>query len=304
VLVVILCSRFLVSLATVSWLAYERVFPGVDHSVVGDVRIKRNVRGGLLRTRDILVYLPPSYERVKTAHFPVLYMHDGQNCFDQKTSYSGEWGADETGEHLAKRGFECIIVAIPNAGEQRIDEYGPWFDPRVTLNGANGAGGQADVYLEFLLEVVKPLVDSSFRTIPDSRFTGLAGSSMGGLISLWCALEAPDVFGFAGCFSSAFWVGRRRIFDYVQRHIAPDLRVYLDCGFLEGGAMRESKLYLEDNRRMARLLESQGCYDLVYLEDETGRHAELEWRKRFPAALEWFLDPLTRPEVSSWSTPV
>jgi predicted alpha/beta superfamily hydrolase len=284
----------------VSWLPYGRAFPGDGHTVVGDVRVKRNVRGGVLRTRDILVYLPPSYEKVKTAHFPVLYMHDGQNCFDGKTSYSGEWGADESAEVLAQRGLECIIVAIPNAVDKRIDEYGPWFDSRVALNGAAGAGGQAEIYLEFLLEVVKPLVDSSFRTLTDSRFTGLTGSSMGGLISLWCALEAPDVFGFAACLSSSFWVGRRRIFDYAQRHIAPGLRVYLDCGHFEGGAMRESKLYLEDNRRMAKLLESQGCYDLVYLEDEIGRHAEAEWRKRFPGVLEWFLDPLARAEVSSW----
>ncbi len=286
-----------------SWIAYERAYPSQNgHSVVGNIRVKRNVGGGRVAARDIIVYLPPSYSRLKTAHFPVLYMHDGQNCFDNATSYSGEWGADETAERLAKRGLECIIVAVPNAGVARIDEYGPWFEPKVKLPGINnGAGGKAHEYLDYLLEVVKPLVDSSFRTLYDAKHTGIAGSSMGGVISLYALLEASDVFGFAGCFSSAFWVGRKGLFEYVQSHIAPHTRIYMDCGHLEGGQSRESKAYLEDNRKVAGMLVSQGCYDLVFLEDEKGVHAEHEWRKRFPAMLEWFLNPRRKPSVAAWT---
>ncbi len=285
-----------------SWIAYERAYPNKDgHSVVGQVRVKRKVAGGTVAARDILVYLPPSYSKIKTAHYPVLYMHDGQNCFDKKTSYSGEWAADEAAERLAKRGLECIIVAVPNAGVARIDEYGPWFEAKIKLPGiSGGAGGRAHEYLDYLIEVVKPLVDLSFRTLTAPRFTGIAGSSMGGIMSLYALLEAPDVFGFAGCFSSAFWVGRSGLLPYVQSHIAPNARIYMDCGHLEGGQSKDSQSYLEDNRKIAGMLVSQGCYDLVFLEDTTGIHAEHEWRKRFPAMLEWFLNPRRKPKTDMW----
>ncbi len=263
------------------------------------MRVKRGVgRVGL--TRDISVYLPPSYGKLKTAHYPVMYMHDGQNVFDAKTSYAGEWGADEAAEALAAKGWECVIVAVPNMGAARIDEYGPWRDDKLKLPGLEGGGGRANEYLDYLLQDVKPLIDSSFRVLTDAGHTGLCGSSMGGLISLWCALEAPDVFGFAGCLSPAFWVGRGNMFKYVQSHIAPDLRVYLDCGSQEGGGSRDSRAYASDVRRMRDLLAAQGCYDLVYLEQEGANHSEPMWRKRFPAVLEWFLNPRRRPSPEAW----
>ncbi len=285
-----------------SWIAYERAYPSLQgHSVVGNIRVKRNVANETIPARDILVYLPPSYSKIKTTRYPVLYMHDGQNCFDNKTSYAGEWAADEAAEKLAKRGLECIIVAIPNAGKARIDEYGPWFEPKINLPGIiGGAGGRANEYLEYLTGTVKPLIDSSFRTITTPEFTGVAGSSMGGIVSLYALLEAPDVFGFAGCFSSAFWVGRTGLMKHVKTHIAPNTRIYMDCGHLETSNPKDAKNYLEDSRKVSGMLISQGCYDLVYLEDETGIHAEHEWRKRFPAMLEWFLNPRRKPKAESW----
>jgi predicted alpha/beta superfamily hydrolase len=285
------------SLSRVTWVRYDKLHP--DNTVTGNVRVKRDVgREGM--ARDIVVYLPPSYGHLKTAHYPVLYMHDGQNVFDAKTSYAGEWGADEAAQELAARGWECVIVAVPNMGAARIDEYGPWRDDKVKLPGLDGGGGRADEYLDYLLEDVKPLVDRSFRVLTDAGHTGLAGSSMGGMISLWCALEAPDVFGFAGCFSPAFWVGKGNIFKYAQSHVAPGLRVYLDCGGREGGSSRDSRAYLGDSRRMREILQAQGCYDLVYLEDEGANHSEPMWRKRFPAVLEWFLNPRRKPKAEAW----
>jgi predicted alpha/beta superfamily hydrolase len=282
----------------VTWVRYDKLHP--DNTVTGNVRVKRGVgRQGM--ARDIAVYLPPSYGYLKTAHYPVLYMHDGQNVFDAKTSYAGEWGADEAAQALAARGWECVIVAVPNMGVRRLDEYGPWREDRVRLPGLeDGAGGHAHEYLDFLLEDVKPLIDHGFRVLTDAGHTGLAGSSMGGLVSLWAALEAPDVFGFAGCFSPALWVGKGNIFKYAQSHIASGLRVYMDCGTQEGGSSRDNKAYLSDVRRMRELLEAQGCYDLVYLEDEGANHSEAMWRKRFPAALEWFLNPRRKPKREAW----
>jgi predicted alpha/beta superfamily hydrolase len=282
----------------VTWVQYKKLRPA--GKVVGNVRIKRNVgRRGM--EREIIVYLPPSYGALKTAHYPVMYLHDGQNVFDETTSYSGEWGADETAQKLAERGLEVVLVAVPNMGIKRLDEYGPWREERVNLPGLEGgAGGRAHEYLDYLLEDVKPLIDHGFRVLTNPEHTALAGSSMGGLISLWCALEAPDVFGFAGCFSPALWVGKGNIFKYAQNHLAPNARIYLDCGTLEGGSSRDSKGYLNDVRRMNELLAAQGCYDLVYLEDEGARHNEAAWRKRFPAVLEWFLNPRRRPSQAAW----
>jgi len=140
----------------VSW---ERYAGG---PVAGDVRVSR-------ADRDLHAYLPPSYER-SDRRFPGLYMHDGQNLFDATTSFAGEWGVDETMEELAVEGLEAIVIGIPH-GEDRVREYTPF----------NGCG---DEYLAYVVDTVKPLVDSSFRTLSDREHTGIMGSSLGALISL------------------------------------------------------------------------------------------------------------------------
>ena len=173
---------------------------------MGDVRVMQNVASSGLKARNILVYLQPNYEQ-ETRDYPVLYMHDGQNIFDDLTSYAGEWGVDESAEGLAARGLKCIIVGIPNGGEARLDEYGPWEDERLRQHSAAGQGGRALEYLAFLLGNVKPLIDSSFRTSRLRSQTGISGSSMGGLVSLWAALEARETFGFCAALSSSFWLG-------------------------------------------------------------------------------------------------
>src|SRR5512139_2503958 len=146
--------------------------------IVGHVRVISDVRSPQLgNTRDIHVYLPPSY-RASGRHYPVVYMHDGQNLFDPETSFSGEWGVDETLERLGPEGVETIVVAIPNMGGARCDEYSPWTDPRA-------GGGRGDAYLAFIVETLKPRIDLKFRTRREREHTGIMGSSMGGLISLY-----------------------------------------------------------------------------------------------------------------------
>jgi enterochelin esterase-like enzyme len=112
----------------VTWKPYEEVY-GTKHTVVGDVRVMQNVSSSGLKPRNILVYLPPNYE-LETRDYPVLYMHDGQNIFDDVTSYAGEWGVDESAECLAARGLKCIIVGIPNGAEARLI----WHFCSATLN--------------------------------------------------------------------------------------------------------------------------------------------------------------------------
>jgi predicted alpha/beta superfamily hydrolase len=277
----------------VTWQPYEAVY-GKKHTVVGDVRVWRGVSSSGLTPRDILVYLPPNYE-IETRDYPVLYMHDGQNIFDDLTAYAGEWGVDESAEILAARGLPCIIVGIPNGGEARLDEYGPWEDERLKQHSVAGQGGRALEYLAFLLGNVKPLVDSSFRSSRLRSQTGISGSSMGGLVSLWAALEARETFGFCAALSSSFWLGGK-LESFVAARVSPELRIYMDVGGKESNVKAQANLYLKSNRKMRDLLESQG-YDLVYLEDPNGLHNEADWRRRFPAALEWFLDPSKRPKL-------
>ena len=276
-----------------TWQSYEAVY-GTKHTVVGDVRVWQGVSSSGLAARDILVYLPPNYES-EAQYYPVLYMHDGQNIFDDLTAYAGEWGVDETAQSLAARGLPCIVVGIPNGGEARLDEYGPWYDERLKQHTATGQGGRALEYLAFLLGNVKPLVDASFRTSRLRSQTGISGSSMGGLVSLWAALEARETFGFCAALSSSFWLGGK-LEAFVSARVSPDLRIYLDVGGKESNLKAQQNAYLKSNRKMRDLLESQG-YDLVYLEDANGIHNEADWKRRFPGALEWFLDPSKRPKL-------
>src|SRR5438132_769367 len=151
------------------------------------------------RRRRVWLYLPPGYARSQQ-RYPVLYLQDGQNVFDARTSFAGEWGVDETLDSLRALGDAgVIVVAVDNGQQRRFDEYSPWPNPQY-------GGGQGDGYVEFLVQTLKPYIDQHYRTLPDRFHTGIAGSSMGGLISLYAALKYPDVFGRVGVFSPAFWV--------------------------------------------------------------------------------------------------
>lgn len=266
------------------WITYAEAYPDGRHTVSGDIRVLRGISSYGLATRDLLVYLPPSYSLDLKKRYPVLYMHDGQNVFDAATSYSGEWCVDEAAQDLAWRGQETIIVAIPNAGADRLDEYGPW----VTTRGGHKMGGKGDAYLDFLLQTVRPAVDESWRTLTDPKHTGIAGSSMGGLISLYAVLTRPGIFGYCAALSPSLWYGRGKIFDMAAHCNDRKLRVYLDMGLLEGA------VHARHVRRLYSLL-SRADYDVAHVEDEDGHHNEGAWQRRFPAVLGWFLDPSARP---------
>jgi predicted alpha/beta superfamily hydrolase len=268
------------------WEPYEAVYAGEGHFVTGDVRVLRGVAGRGVAPRDLLVYLPPSYEISPNRRYPVLYLHDGQNVFDAATSFAGEWGADEAAETLALRGLETILVAIPNGGRARNAEYSPWTTRQYGLPRQS----QADDFLAFILESVRPRVDDAFRTSRLRAETGIVGSSLGALIALYGCLAHPGVFGFCGAVSPAFWPGRWAIGSFARHHHDPGLRIYIDVGHAEAGDR-----FLGDIRRMRELLAGQG-YDVAYVEDPDGRHNEQSWRRRFPAMLTWFLDPKRRPD--------
>lgn len=223
--------------------------------------------------RDVHVLLPPSYDAQPDRRYPVVYMHDGQNLFDDRISFGGrDWQVDETMQTLAGEGIEAIIVGVSHTGERRVAEYNPY--PFFW-------NGRGDDYLHFLIEDVKAAVDRDFRTLPDREHTGTLGSSMGGLISLYAFFKAHETFGFAGAMSPAFWVGGGAIYDTVERSSHLPGRIYLDNGTRENSA-----------RRMAALLVRKGYQrdvDMKYVIEQDAEHTESAWARRLPDAMRFLL---------------
>lgn len=243
------------------------------------------------RSRRIWVYLPPDYD-TSNKRYPVLYMQDGQNLFDPAASFSGEWRVDEALEGLFKPHASCglIVVAPENGGSSRADEYSPWRDEE------NGAGGQGDKYVDFLVNTLKPYIDTRFRTLRDRQNTGIAGSSMGGLISFYAALKYPEHFSRVGAFSSSFWFSKRRIFDVVRAWAkegklsqASQTKIYFYVGGMEAGRLESDKAMLEDTVEMFYLLKEFGFSsdDLRLRIDDRGKHSESAWADMFADAYVW-----------------
>jgi predicted alpha/beta superfamily hydrolase len=228
--------------------------------------------------RDVDVYLPASYD--PRHRYPVVYMHDGQNLSDPAAAFAGTWQLDAALRELVAEGLHPIIVGVHNAGDERVAEYSPYRDRKH-------GGGSADSYLAFLIDTVKPRIDRLFRTRRQPAATVIAGSSMGGLVSLYAWFRRPDVFGRAAVMSPALWFGRERVFAFVARTpMPPRGRLYLDVGLAEGAGT------LQDARAMRELLEAKGLQAgsrLSYLEDRGGRHEEAAWARRLPRALAFLL---------------
>jgi predicted alpha/beta superfamily hydrolase len=282
-------------LQNVEWHLYQEIYKGDHHHIVGRIQVGRQINSPQLNNRrDILVYLPPSYERGEQ-RYPVLYMHDGQNLFDNGTSFAGEWGVDETMETLSREsGLEAIVVGIPNMGTERLAEYSPFVDPHL-------GGGRGQAYVNFLTDTLKPLIDRDFRTMPAKAHTGIMGSSMGGLISLYAFFRQPHVFGFAGVMSPSLWFAQRGIYSYVEKAAFHQGRIYLDAGTREmGGSPRtlqqraRSRRYYASVRRLKRILIRKGyrpVHELMHIEEKWASHSETAWARRLPQAIRFFLEP-------------
>ena len=249
--------------------------------------VRRQLLSPELRNfRDLIVALPPSYGE-GDRRYPVVYMQDGQNLFDPATSFAGDWHLRDTLTDLGAHGVEAIVVGIANVGPNRLYEYSPFRDPRR-------GGGGGDRYLAFLADTVKPLIDRDFRTLPDRRHTAIAGSSMGGLISLYGLHRRPDLFGAAGALSPSIWFARRSLVRWLGKHADLAGRLYLDIGLHEPAAA------VADARAVRDLLLDAGMipgHDLDYVEDEGGVHNEEAWGRRVSRALPFLLGraPIANP---------
>ena len=234
------------------------------------------------RTRRVLVYLPADYARQPTRRYPVLYLHDGQNVFDELTSFSGEWGIDETLDRLRAAGQDAtgsIVVAVDNGQQFRSDEYIPWRS--AGLQGQPHQGGQGAQYVDFLARTLKPYVDAHYRTRPEAAHTGIAGSSLGGLISVYAALKYPKVFGEVGAFSPAFWVCNDSLRAFARQHpAARTARFYFVCGPKESETMLPLMAEWRDELRA----EGVPAASISFHAPPDGEHKEWFWRREFPAA--------------------
>jgi predicted alpha/beta superfamily hydrolase len=231
------------------------------------------------RERTLRIYLPPSYENGER-RYPVLYMHDGQNLFDDATSYVGEWGVDETLNELARtKKLELIVVGIDHGELKRMTELNAWESEKY-------GKGEGREYMSFVVDVVKPYIDAHYRTLPDREHTALMGSSLGGLISHFAMYEYPRVFSKIGIFSPAYWIAPP-VQEFTRTHALPEhTRVYFYAGGKEGDTM------LPDMQAMVEVLRGQGvpAQDLRVAVDATAQHNEKAWRAEFPRAIEWLFD--------------
>ena len=239
--------------------------------------------------RDVHIWLPPSYGTEPERRFSVLYLHDGQNLMDGRTAYipGRTWCAHITADRLTEqqRTEPLILVGIDNTGIRRMAEYTPSADKRF-------GGGEGPLYGRLLVDELKPLIDASFRTLPGPENTGLAGSSLGGLISLSLGLDYPQIFGKLGVLSPSVWWNNREILARVaSKAPTPRPRIWLDIGMAEG--LR----HLRDTDLLFHRLQARGWQDdvnLRYLRVPGGLHDEDAWARRFDLVLEWLFPPISR----------
>lgn len=230
----------------------------------------------LNRKRRVWIYLPPSYSS-SNKKYPVLYMHDGQNVFDESTSFAGEWGVDETLDSISGRKKEIIVVAIDHGGAKRVNEYCPYDMQKF-------GKGEGDQYVDFLIKTLKPFIDKNYRTEKDKQNTFIAGSSMGGLISMYAVLKYPKVFGGAGIFSPAFWVGPKIFDDIDSKGKKVNSKIYFYCGKQENETMEpDMEKAFERMRKVSR--SRMAC---VVRPD--GKHTESVWREEFPLFYLWLME--------------
>lgn len=234
---------------------------------------------GLNRERTIRVYLPPGYA-ASDASYPVLYMHDGQNLFEDSISFAGEWGVDEVLDELSEsENFNLIVIGIDNGGEDRIHELTAWDHPRY-----GKAEGKA--YMSFVVDVVKPYIDENYKTKSDRANTAIMGSSLGGLISHYAIYAYPQVFSKAGIFSPSYWWGEGPFEQMETTDLPDDTRLNFLVGAKEGESMVDGM-----NQMVERILSNGHPVDqLTSKVNAEGEHNEKFWRSEFREAVLWLFN--------------
>ena len=256
-------------------------FPG-NHSLEPTMRVLDTdlMLPSLGTTRRVWVQLPEGYFESDN-HYPVLYLQDGQNLFNNATSFVGEWEVDETMNALDSECPQSIVVGIDNGGAERINEYSPWVHPEY-------GGGDGELYAQDLIETIKPTIDDVFRTLPQREYTGVGGSSLGGLISLYILLEHQEVFSKGLIASPSLWFSDG-IYDLAENsNPMSETRCYLFGGLTESSTMVSNMEDVED------VLLNQGFADkqITVVVHEDGAHSEWYWAREYEDAYKWLFGDL------------
>jgi predicted alpha/beta superfamily hydrolase len=259
------------------------------HTLTGDIRLHEHFHSKYLpRDRNIIVYLPPSYREDQVTHYPVLYMQDGQNLFDSATSFfvGMERHVDEKAQQLISRGAmqPVIIVGIYSTGVTRLEEYTP------TKAACTDEGGEADLYGEMLVHEIKPFIDSHYRTLSGPANTGLGGSSLGGLASLYLGLKYADVFGKLAITSPAAFFDSDMIVKYVRSFPSnTHQRISLTVGRGEAAG------FVDSTRSLHEALIEKGWKegrDLEYAEANQHAHNPDAWTQYLDGLLPFLFPPV------------
>ena len=263
--------------------------PVTGPGVTGTVLRYPSMPSGHVAARNVDVWLPPGYDREPDKHYPVLYMHDGQNLFDPATSYGGvDWGIDETMTRMIATGEvrEAIVVGVWNTPKRR-EEYMPQRAVQGAIDfnvpGSTAARPEdiiSDRYLAFLVEELKPFIDANYRTLPDRADTYVMGSSMGGLVSQYAISKYPGVYGGAGCVSTHWPAGNGIALDDFAAHL-PDPathKYYFDYGTATlDGSYEPYQLRADAILRNAGYVEGRNWITRKF---EGAEHSEKAWRLR------------------------
>jgi predicted alpha/beta superfamily hydrolase len=265
----------------------EQPDPPANPSVTGDLRLHEFQSRIFRNTRMLRVWLPPRYEAPGniTRHYPVLYLNDGQNLFDRVTAFAGvEWQVDETADRLIRQEVvpPLIVVGIDNAQMDRMKEYLPHRSFRPPILRVQGKR-----YPDFLMDEVMPFVYERYRIARGPENTGLGGSSMGALISLYTVMERPGVFGRLLLESPSLFISNRRILKSSHHFRQWPEKIFLAIGTKESGREDRDRQVVEDVGTLEQSLRHAGLDDrrLLVRIDENASHNEAEWAKRFPEAL-------------------
>lgn len=264
--------------------------PKPARTVVGDLKIHRIASRILGGPRNLRIWLPPGYDDDPAARYPVLYMHDGQNCFDRAISAFGEeWEIDETLTRLIGENAiaPLIVVGIDNAGENRIKEY-------TYVADSEHGGGDGAKYAEFLLKEVRPLVEEKFRVRTGPVDTYIGGSSLGGLVSLEIARRNPGIFGGVIAMSPSLWWANGQVLAEIEHDAGglQDARIWIDMGAAESIARQpdSAKRFVEQARQLDRLFSAQQINHQLMVDEVHTQHNERAWAHRFPQAIAWLLE--------------
>lgn len=243
------------------------------------------------RERKIRIWLPDGYNaNNKSKKYPVLYMFDGQNLFDGTTAYAGEWEIDESIGKMMDEGYGGTIVVGIDNGPERWDEYSPSIFSIKDENKGNFNTPSGEKTGAFVVETVKPYVDAHYNTLTDNQHTGVGGSSMGGIMTFFMAINYPEVFGYALPFSSSHWIYvDGHIENFINAKVTGDVsrfsRLYLWNGSLETerlqypGIIKNALLAKGYNEAKIKIVTTQG-----------GGHNEASWLQAFPNAYRWLVN--------------